>query len=130
MSWRTSGCRTKARRLAENNREYILMSRESHGDCTFCGRHDGENIHGSISRWGKKRAMKRYYATGKTRSLPKRLRSGSWYANMGVLNYPGESDLWWRAPDLETYNYYRKLECERERMSDKTLSDPRCRKFS
>ena len=126
MSWRTSGCRTKARRLAHNNREYILMSREQHGDCTYCGRHDGENIHGSISQWGKKRAMKRYYATGKTRTIPKRARTGSWYAGMGVFQYPGEADKQWRAPDLETYNFYRKIENDRYRLGDKKLNDP-CR---
>lgn len=133
MSWRTSGYRTKARRLAHNNREYILMSRQQHGDCTFCGRHDGENMHGSLSQWGKKRAMKRFYSTGKTRSLPKRFGGRSWYLELGILVYPGEYEKQAQAhrdSDWQTYDYCLWCQKEREKLGKRALNDPKTRKYA
>ncbi len=53
---------------AHNNKEWVRISREHSGDCTYCPPNAGENQHGSHSQWGRKRAMKREYATGKGRS--------------------------------------------------------------
>lgn len=84
--------RAKARRLAHNNREYILFSRQQAGDCTFCPRHDGENIRGNHSKWGKKRAAKRCYVTGRGRKPPKVYRVGYTYKNYGIDIVPGRKE--------------------------------------
>lgn len=76
--------RAKARREAMTNREYILFSRQQAGDCTFCPRHDGENMRGKHSKWGKKRAMRTWYTTGKGRKAPKTFRTGYTYKNYGI----------------------------------------------
>jgi len=76
--------RAKARRQAHNNREYILFSRLGSGDCLYCPRHDGENMRGEHSRWGKKRAPRREYTTGKARSAPKSYRRGYTYQSAGI----------------------------------------------
>lgn len=85
--------RAKARRSAHNNREYILFSRLAAGDCTFCPRHDGENIRGSHSKWGKKRAAKCQYATGNGRKAPKNYRDHFSYKNAGIDYVPGRKEL-------------------------------------
>jgi hypothetical protein len=89
--------RAKARRMAHNNREYILLSRMSNGDCLFCPRHDGENARGRHAKWGKKRAAKTEYALGKTRKPPKTHRRGYTYQCQGISDkkwcYP-EAFLW------------------------------------
>lgn len=84
--------RTRARRLAHNNREFILISRMAAGDCLWCGRHDGENIRGNHANWGKKRAAKTLYATRKGRKVPKNFQK-SWYKKHGLT----ESPLLWQA---------------------------------
>ena len=76
--------RAKARRLAHNNREYILLSRSACGDCLYCPRHDGENMHGEHSKWGKKRAPRRAYTTGKARRAPKTYNRGYTYQCLGI----------------------------------------------
>lgn len=69
--------RTKARRKATNNREYINLSLDGLGKCPFCSPHGGDNC-GDRSLWGKKVAMKNYYFTGKKRKeYPKYMRK--WY---------------------------------------------------
>ncbi len=85
--------RAKARRLAHNNREYILFSRLEAGDCTFCPRHDGENTRGEHSKWGKKRAIRRWYTSGKGRKAPKTYRVGYTYKNYGIDIIPGSSRM-------------------------------------
>lgn len=84
--------RAKARREALTNREYILFSRLQAGDCTFCPRHDGENIRGEHSKWGKKRAAKCCYVTGKSRKPPKTYRVGYTYKNYGIDIVPGRKE--------------------------------------
>ena len=76
--------RAKARRQAHNNREYILFSRIGSGDCLFCPRHDGENMRGEHSKWGKKRAPRRAYTQGRGRKAPKNHRRGYTYQSLGI----------------------------------------------
>ena len=84
--------RTKARRGATNNREYVNFSLDGLGKCPFCGPHNGDNC-SNRSSWGKKVAMKNYYRTGKKRKeYPKYMRK--WYDK----HYMSEEDK----------NYYRK----------------------
>lgn len=78
--------RAKARRLANNNREFILLSRLGCGDCTFCPRHDGENIRGEHSKYGKKKAMRRFYTQGAMRKAPKVFRTGYTYKDAGITS--------------------------------------------
>lgn len=60
--------RTKARRLSKNSREYKLLSRLASGDCLYCPPNHNENHHGKHSKWGRKKASRRAYTQGKTRS--------------------------------------------------------------
>lgn len=60
--------RAKARRLSYNSREYKLLSRINSGDCLYCPPNHGDNHHGSHSKWGRKKAARREYTQGKTRS--------------------------------------------------------------
>ena len=132
MSKRTKNCRRKARDLAHNNKEYILLSRELAGDCLWCSRHDGENEKGSHSKWGKKRAMKNYYATGKTRSLPKSFGHHTAYQADGISNFADEWDTYWKAyydSDWKTYDSLEKFMREREKMGARLLGEPIIRKF-
>lgn len=70
--------RSKARRLATNNREYKNFSMDGLGLCKWCPPHHGDNDRGSRSRWGKKVAARTMYVTGKKRKeLPKYMRK--WY---------------------------------------------------
>ena len=78
--------RATARRLAHNNREYILLSRLGTGDCLWCPRHDGENMRGEHSKYGKKKAMRRFYTKGKKRKAPKVYRTGYTYKDNGITN--------------------------------------------
>lgn len=87
--------RVTARRKANNNREYILYSRLACGDCTFCPRHDGENMRGEHSKWGKKKAMRRFYTQGKHRTAPKEYRTGYTYKDLGIV-----SETRWYYPEL------------------------------
>lgn len=125
--------RTKARRLAQNNREYIYLSRVQTGDCTFCPRHDIENRRGSSSRWGKKRAMRRCYTTGKTRSLPKKYRAHTWYQANGILFFPQERKVWsdsWYHGTWDEHQTLQKLENDRRSMGPKALSKPFFHKYA
>lgn len=81
MKWKA---RAKARRLAHNNHEYILLSRFEAGDCLYCPRHDGENVRGKHPRWGKKRAPRRAYTQGKGRKPPRSYRRGYTYQANGI----------------------------------------------
>lgn len=99
--------RTRARRKAINNREYINMSLDGLGKCPFCKPHDGDNC-GNRSLWGKKVAMKNYYRTGKKRKeYPKYMRK--WYDK----HYMSEEDR----------NYYRRLDNKYYDVNKKDLSD-------
>lgn len=90
--------RTKARRLATNNREYKSLSLDGLGKCKYCPPHRGDNDRGSHSQWGKKVAAKTLYVTGKGRKeLPKFMRK--WYDK----HY-----------DPEYYEYNRKLDSKYE----------------
>lgn len=60
--------RAKARRLSNNSREYVRLSRLASGDCLYCPPNHNENHHGSHSSWGKKKASRRAYTQGKVRS--------------------------------------------------------------
>lgn len=60
--------RQACKKYAHNNREWVRISRQHSDWCTFCPPNRGENTRGSHSQWGHKRAMKRWYATGKTRN--------------------------------------------------------------
>lgn len=60
--------RAKARLKAHNNREFVRLSRLSCDFCTLCPANDIENLRGSHSVWGRKRAARREYTTGKHRS--------------------------------------------------------------
>lgn len=82
MSRRTSRNRKKARKLAHNNREYILYSRMMRGDCIWCPRHDKENLSGSHSRWGKKEASKRKYFDGKGANNKKWKERNTWLMDL------------------------------------------------
>lgn len=67
--------RTKARRLATNNREYKSLSLDGLGKCKYCPPHKGDNDRGSRSQWGKKVAARTFYVTRKGRKeLPKFMR--------------------------------------------------------
>lgn len=68
--------RAKARRKAENDREYRLFSRDR-TDCTFCPPNHNENHHGHHAKWGRKKAARREYTQGKKRS-EKWLNYGYW----------------------------------------------------
>lgn len=87
--------RAKARRLANNNKEYILYSRLACGDCLYCPRHDGENMRGEHSKYGKKKAMRRAYTQKKYRKAPKVYRTGYTYKDAGI-----ESEKNWRYPEV------------------------------
>ena len=58
----------QACKKAHNNKEWVRISRSKSDWCTWCPPNSGENIRGSHSQWGRKRAIKRWYATGKGRS--------------------------------------------------------------
>lgn len=49
-----------------SNREVVVVSRQHSDICTWCPPNGGENAK-KCSQWGKKRAMKRAYTTGKKR---------------------------------------------------------------
>lgn len=57
----------QACRKAPNNKLLVRISRQHSDLCTYCPPNGGENCNGHRSPWGKKRAMKRRYATGKGR---------------------------------------------------------------
>lgn len=57
----------QACRTAPNNKILVRISRQHSDFCTYCPPNGGENLRGHRSHWGKKRAMKRAYATGKRR---------------------------------------------------------------
>lgn len=99
--------RTKARRLATNNREYKNLSLDGLGKCKYCPPHKGDNDTGNRSQWGKKVAAKTLYATGKGRKeLPKFMRK--WYDK----HY-----------DPEYYEYNRKLDSKYEELDKGYLLD-------
>lgn len=85
--------RAKARRQAHNSREYILLSRMGSGECLYCPRHDGENMRGEHSKYGKKRAPRRAYTQGKGRKAPSHYRRGYTYQSSGI------SELTWKYPE-------------------------------
>lgn len=99
--------RTKARRLATNNREYKSLSLDGLGKCKYCPPHKGDNDTGNRSQWGKKVAAKTLYVTGKGRKeLPKFMRK--WYDK----HY-----------DPEYYEYNRKLDSKYEELDKGYLLD-------
>lgn len=59
--------------------------------CRYCPPHDGDNAHGKHSQWGKKKASKTLYATGKGRKKPKNFYKGTRYQNWG---YPSSEGGW------------------------------------
>ena len=91
--------RTKARRLATNNREYKNLSLDGLGKCKYCPPHKGDNDTGNRSQWGKKVAAKTLYVTGKGRKeLPKFMRK--WYDK----HYEDKEELnSWRKLDNRYY---------------------------
>ena len=91
--------RSKARRLATNNREYKNFSMDGLGLCKWCPPHHGDNDRGSRSRWGKKVAARTMYVTGKKRKeLPKYMRK--WYDK----HYEDKEELdSWRKLDNRYY---------------------------
>lgn len=58
----------QACKKAHTNREWIALSRLKSDRCTLCPVNAGDNLRHSHSRWGRKRAIKRWYATGKGRN--------------------------------------------------------------
>lgn len=85
--------RTKARRLSENSREYKLLSRLGSGDCLYCPPNHNENHHGKHSKWGRKKASRREYTQGKTRSR-------AWVEN---ITYIGKQEVVILETDTHTY---------------------------
>lgn len=79
MSSKAKRGRQACNRLAYNNRQWVIISRRKNGDCPYCPPNAGDNLRkrAKHSSWGRKRAVKRYYATGKTRN--KRLDSINQY---------------------------------------------------
>ena len=53
--------------FVHNGREAVLFERARQGDCTWCPPNHNENARGERSKWGRKVAAKRAYATGKCR---------------------------------------------------------------
>ena len=91
--------RTRARRQAINNRQYVRLSLDGLGKCPYCSPHKGDNDRNSRSQWGKKVAARRYYTTGKGRKeLPKFMRK--WYDK----HYQDKEDFEsWRSLDNKYY---------------------------
>lgn len=52
---------------AHNNKEWVRISRQHSDCCTWCPANGGENLRGSHSNWGKKRAVRRARTQGKKR---------------------------------------------------------------
>lgn len=59
--------RISQRPSVHNGREALLTSRSQEGQCLWCPPNHNENAHGARSKWGRKVAAKRFYATGKGR---------------------------------------------------------------
>lgn len=72
-----------------NRREYNAKLAIRCCFCKFCPFHDIENVRGSYSRWGKKRAMQHYYRTGRGRRKPKRFYKHTFYQNNGYPESEG-----------------------------------------
>lgn len=68
MSSKAKHGRQACNKLAHNNKQWVRISRAKNGDCTYCPPNGGENVRKKHSKWGRKRAIKRWYATGKTRN--------------------------------------------------------------
>lgn len=66
--------RISQRPYIHNGREAVLYERMRQGDCTFCPPNHNENKNGHKSKWGRKVAMKQYYATGRKR------KEWNWYS--------------------------------------------------
>ena len=76
--------RQACKKYAHNNQEWVRISRQHSDYCTFCPPNGGENIRGSHSQWGKKKAHKRLYATGKGRK--------QWYTDLWSLKRQANSN--------------------------------------
>lgn len=73
--------------LEDNSRTYKLRARGVNTFCSYCPYHDVENIKGSHSKYGKKKATKSFYVTGKGRKTPKKYEAYTWYQNLGNYTY-------------------------------------------
>lgn len=73
--------------LEDTQKSYKIRIKYHNGDCNFCPFHDIENMRGSHSKYGKKKAAKSFYRTGKGRKPPKRYEAHTWYQNLGNYTY-------------------------------------------
>lgn len=73
--------------LEDTSQTYKRRLKEYNGDCSYCPYHDIENCRGSHSKYGKKKAAKSFYATGKGRKKPRRYEAHTWYQNLGNYTY-------------------------------------------
>lgn len=73
--------------LDDTQKSYKVKIKYYNGDCNFCPFHDIENMRGSHSKHGKKKAAKRFYATGKGCKTPKRYNTHTWYQHLGNYTY-------------------------------------------
>ena len=69
-----------------SNKEYIFLIRRKNSYCTYCPRHDMENCK-NFSMWGKKKAYKAFYKTGKKSKRPRKFYGHTWYQNLGNYTY-------------------------------------------
>lgn len=80
--------RRACNKLAHNSKEWVRISRAKNGDCTWCPPNGGENCTGHHSSWGKKKASKHAYATGKGRK--------QWYTQFEKRARHKNDKLWYR----------------------------------
>lgn len=74
--------------LTDTNKTYVRRKKLKTVFCTYCPYHGGENItRRGHSQWGKKKAAKKFYASGKGRKKPKRYYKDIWYQNLGDYTY-------------------------------------------
>ena len=69
-----------------SNREYIYLVRRNNAQCIYCPPHDIENCK-NFSMWGKKKAYKAFYKTGKKSKRPRNFYGRTWYQNLGNYTY-------------------------------------------
>ena len=69
-----------------SNKEYMFLIRRNDGQCTYCPPHDIENCR-NFSMWGKKKAYKAFYKTGKKSKRPKNFYKHTFYQNLGNYDY-------------------------------------------
>lgn len=72
-----------------NSRVYKLQKRTEDTFCSYCPYHDIENRKGHHSRYGRKKAMKTFYSTGKGRKKPSRFYAYTWFHHWGYPESEG-----------------------------------------